>query len=652
MGLAPKHGCKRLHNFVGIFCASLAGSHVRVLRHDSKRSQLAIGDSSAGQTNGRAGEARLCKHTGARDGLRRRDHKKVGRCIFDADIRNVGDEACWEGDHLVILTVCGPLTRVLAVSISETVEGWTSLFDRMSQRIDIELTSESNGTWTWRAAGARQPKGTLEGSLLYDGARVGDVVRAELERLLDSVAIVSVVPPKSAKARPETLEIQGRPEPDYPTVNVQYAEGGRGRGDGERRERRPRPDGAGGREGAGGRDGGRNGAPRTDRGARPDRGARTDRPAPTDRARVDRGPRPERSARPERPARDARDTQKRLTVKRVHRDALIDVLPVEERPVAEQLFRGGIPAVRQAIIDQNAQLKAAGQTEVPSGPLLAMADRLLPQVKQADWLDRAQATLEASDISMRDLRQAVSQADGVARDDASREMAAKLRARLSERVDAQRNQWLADIEASLTDGKLVRGVRLSGRVPDPSAKLSPELAARLVAATNAELSAETPAERWLSLVEAAAEAPFRRDVNPAGLPTKTSEAFLAAAAQASNRIPSLLKLLGLSIPPPPRSKATPPPPPARPIPAPPVPYGAVPVPTASAPAVAAAEPASAPVEAAPTDAAPTDPAPTDPAPTDPAPTDPAPTDPAPTDPAPTDAAPTDAAHTEAPNTEA
>ncbi len=506
--------------------------------------------------------------------------------------------------------------------ISSGVEGWTSLFHRMSQRIDIELTSESNGTWTWRAAGARQPKGTLDSSLLYEGARVGDVIRAELERLLDSVSIVSVVPPKSVKARPETVEIQGRPEPDYPTINVQYAEGGRGRSDGERRERRPRPDG--------GRDGG----------ARPDRGPRADRaarPSGADRGprpdRAERPVRPERGPRPERPERPARDTQKRLTVKRVHRESLIDLLPVEERPVAEQLFRGGIPAVRQAIIDQNAQLKAAGQNEVPSGPLLAMADRLLPQVKQADWLDRAQAALEASDISMRDLRQAVSQADGVARDDASREMAAKLRARLSERVEGQRAQWLADIEASLTDGKLVRGVRLAGRVPDPSAKLSPELTARLVAATNAELSSETPAERWLSLVEAAAESPFRRDVNATGLPTKTTEAFLAAAAQASNRIPSLLKLLGLSIPPPPRSRATPPPPPSapgrgravnegiaveseveqpsragspRPIPAPPAP-------APSAPAAAA----PAPVESAPGDSAPVDSAPVESAPVQP-----------------------------------
>ena len=52
----------------------------------------------------------------------------------------------------------------------------------MSRRIEIELTSaRPDGTWTWRAAGAREPKGVLEGGLLYEGASVGDVLRAEAE---------------------------------------------------------------------------------------------------------------------------------------------------------------------------------------------------------------------------------------------------------------------------------------------------------------------------------------------------------------------------------------------------------------------------------------------------------------------------------------
>ena len=44
----------------------------------------------------------------------------------------------------------------------------------MSRRIEVELTSQrDDGTWTWRAAGAKEPKGTLDGDLLYNGASSG-----------------------------------------------------------------------------------------------------------------------------------------------------------------------------------------------------------------------------------------------------------------------------------------------------------------------------------------------------------------------------------------------------------------------------------------------------------------------------------------------
>ena len=47
----------------------------------------------------------------------------------------------------------------------------------MARRLDIELTSDrGDGQWTWRAAGAKQPKGTLDGSLVPSGVGVGDVV--------------------------------------------------------------------------------------------------------------------------------------------------------------------------------------------------------------------------------------------------------------------------------------------------------------------------------------------------------------------------------------------------------------------------------------------------------------------------------------------
>jgi hypothetical protein len=77
-------------------------------------------------------------------------------------------------------------------------------------RIDIELTSSRpDGTWTWRAAGARQPKGVLAGAVLHEGAKVGDVVRAEADFDLDGINVTSVTPPKAKKAAPEVLPILG-----------------------------------------------------------------------------------------------------------------------------------------------------------------------------------------------------------------------------------------------------------------------------------------------------------------------------------------------------------------------------------------------------------------------------------------------------------
>ena len=471
----------------------------------------------------------------------------------------------------------------------------------MSHRIDIELTSSSDAGWTWRAAGARQPKGVLDPSLVYSGAKVGDVVRAEAERELEGTRIVSLVAPKGRKAEAERVELMVR-EHTGPSVTIAYADkpkGGRdgrdGR-DGDRPSRGPRPD-------RGDRPGGdRPGGPRGERpaGDRPARGPRPEGGAPSRGPRPDRpvgdrparGPRPE-GGRTERPNRDA-GRPKRLTPGRVHRDALIASLPPEQQPIADQLFRGGIPAVRQAIIDQNASLKASGGTEIQAAPLLALAEDLLPKTRQADWLDSAAAALQSADsLSLRDLRAVVTQSDGIAKDDAAREMGAKLREALTARVEGERTTWVNDIEGAIADNKLVRAVRLSGRLPDPGAKLSPELVATLTAETNAQLSPDTPAERWAALVEAAAEAPFRRDIVPSGLPAHPTESVLATAAQASNKIPSLLKLLGLTIPPPPKAKAAS----GRPVPPPP-PRPAAPHVAAAAPVEAVAAPAPA-LEAAP-----------------------------------------------------
>ena len=98
----------------------------------------------------------------------------------------------------------------------------------MSRRIEVELTSQrDDGTWTWRAAGAKQPKGSLDGTLLYDGASVGDVCRADADFEIDGIFVTSVLPPKGRSGRPddERIELIGG-EKEVAGVTTQLARKG------------------------------------------------------------------------------------------------------------------------------------------------------------------------------------------------------------------------------------------------------------------------------------------------------------------------------------------------------------------------------------------------------------------------------------------
>ncbi|MGH9077764.1 MAG: hypothetical protein ACRDY0_09995, partial [Acidimicrobiales bacterium] len=205
----------------------------------------------------------------------------------------------------------------------------------MARHIDIELTSaQPDGSWTWRAAGARQPKGTVAGGLLPAGAKSGDLLKADADFEIEGITIVSVVAAKERhREAPATIELIARPAEAAVTTQLAARSGrrpvdrdgpeGRGRGDarpGERRDGRPadrrdgrRPDGVhpGRRDGEGRPD--RDGT-RLDRRSRPPRdqpgapgglGRAVSGPAPSDQSPDPAGPeRPGRGpAGPERPGR-------------------------------------------------------------------------------------------------------------------------------------------------------------------------------------------------------------------------------------------------------------------------------------------------------------------------------------------------------------
>ena len=394
----------------------------------------------------------------------------------------------------------------------------------MSRRLEIELTSERpDGSWTWRAAGARQPKGEMAGGILPAGSKVGDVLRADADFLIDGIEIIGVLAPKGVRKAPELLEIKGSGQ-EEPLVTTQLAT--RGRGD--------RPGGRSpGDRGRGDR--GRDDRGRDDRGPRRERRDGADR---NDRGDRPRGPRPDPV--PERPR------PKRLRPGRAHRNAVMDTIAVEQRPVADQVLRGGVPAVREAIAKQNAEAKANHQPEVPADQLVTMAEQLLPRLRAAEWKDRAAAAVQdLDDLDLRDLRSVVVAADGVARDDEAKALQEQLQAGLTRRVDEEHLLWVQDITANLEAGRFVRALRLTSRPAKAGTPVPVDLATSLIDAVSAGLTADTNQDLWAASVDALAFSPLRQRIVPRSRPANPTDDLMEAVRRVADRIPQVAALFAV-----------------------------------------------------------------------------------------------------------
>src|SRR5918998_822367 len=351
----------------------------------------------------------------------------------------------------------------------------------MSRRIDIELTSSrEDGSWTWRAAGAREPKGTLEGATPPSGAAVGQVLRAEVEGFLDGLSVVAVVPPRAPRSEPEPLEIKtaGSEQPLVTSTLAPKRSGDRSRRNDRGRDRGPR-------EGRDGRDSRETGPGRRER-----RGGRDRQDA-----------RHERPSRPAPPPVDEKPKPKRLRPGKAHRTALLESIPAEQRPIAEQLLAGGIPSVRQAIDKQNEQLKAEGKPEVKPEALLRVAEELRPRAQAAVWRDRAEAAAAVVDeLDLRDLRSVVNASGDAGRDDEARALAAQLREALGDRVEKEHAAWLTE---------------------------------------------DTGPDRWATVLDALAYSPVRRRVVPQSLPAKLSPDLRATIARLASRLPEIAHIFDI-----------------------------------------------------------------------------------------------------------
>ncbi|MCY4134404.1 MAG: hypothetical protein OXG30_05765 [bacterium] len=438
----------------------------------------------------------------------------------------------------------------------------------MSRRIDIELTSQRpDGSWTWRAAGAREPKGELAGDLIAFSATVGDELTVEAEFHMDGIEIIEAFESKKKRPMPETLEILGSGR-DQPLVTTQLVSSRKGRD----RDR-----------------------PRGDRRGRQDRHSRGDR--------KERYPQESRSQ-------DDRPKAKRLRPGRTHRQALIEGLPEDQQPVAERMVREGVSSVEQSLRDQRKKARDAAKakkeadekvaaetaeetvdteasaqeaaetaeetadTEAaaptieepaeakspaespkpePADDFLSVAGKLLSRMRAAEWRDRADAALAGiHDIDLRDLRSVVVAAEAGAADEEAKAMAEDLRTKLTERVDREHAEWLAEVAATLADGRMVRALRLSSRPPKAGVPLPQDMVTRLTEAASAALTSDTPTKRWTTVLGAVAFSPVRRTVQPQGIPEKPDKELVDEVTKLSERVPHIAALFGVEPTPPPK----------------------------------------------------------------------------------------------------
>ena len=400
----------------------------------------------------------------------------------------------------------------------------------MPRRIDIELTSAlADGSWTWRAAGARVPKGVLDGKILPDGSTVGDQLKAEIEQELDGIEVLQIIQGR-AKAAPELLEllpieenfqavIETRAKRERNDRGDRGDRGGRGPKRGRRDDRGPRSDGGGRRRDGGGADGRERGGPR--------------------RPHFD--PPPEVPQRPK---------PKRLRPGKAHRNEVLAEIPEEQRPIAELAIQG-MAAVRTRLADDNKKLAAAGQPTMPEQSVLKMAESLMPKLRVADWLDRADAALrQMENLDLRDVRSVVAASDDpiVARDESTRDIAAKLKEELAKKQELELKLWLEDVDAALTVGRSIRALRLSSQPPKAGVMFPPELARKLGAAATAGLTPEDSSDRWSAVMEAAAFSPVRTLVTPAAPPTTITDDLRATALRLGPLLPQIAALLGVEVP--------------------------------------------------------------------------------------------------------
>ena len=394
----------------------------------------------------------------------------------------------------------------------------------MSRRIEIELTSnKGDGTWTWRAAGAREPRGLISADMIPKGAGISSVFTAEVQSDMDGIAVLAVIETEDTRTAPETIEVLGTGKR---SSGVNFKGGGRRRGKG-------RGDGFG--SGGFGGDGFGQGQPRQkQQGGRRkggSRGAGQDRPA-------------------------------RLRPARVHRKKWLASVPAEHAVLAEQiasgrgianekggasekgnLYEGGSFEERDGASEQSNASENASASKKGSVSDKDVAAKLLSEYRMAEWQDRADLVLSNFEkIDLAEIRMLVADADVCARTPETRSQAEEARQKLAERTERQHGEWLADLATNLSEGRVLRALRMSGQPPKAGVPLPLDLVKWLTTATADILTPEAQPDRWEITLQALAVSPVRRLVRLSQPPAVVSPDLTETVKDLSPRFPQIAAL--------------------------------------------------------------------------------------------------------------
>jgi hypothetical protein len=179
-----------------------------------------------------------------------------------------------------------------------------------------------------------------------------------------------------------------------------------------------------------------------------------------------------------------------------------------------------------------------------------MAEQLLPKLRVAEWLDRADAAKAViDDLDLRDLRSVVAAGDdpAVARDESTRAIAAELKQALAAKQEKELRLWLDDIDAAIGVGRVVRALKLSSQPPKAGIPFPADLAKRLADAATASLTADSASERWVALLEAAAFSPVRAQVAPTARPEQPSAELSSTVKRLGPLLPQVAALFGIEV---------------------------------------------------------------------------------------------------------